>query len=116
MNDLQRRAHDFDVFGVERVLYGNYELRDYRVDLVAAIRQQILHALAREGFVRMLSLREAVEEQRQVEAVVELINVDCPADFVAADQVFHLDGQVASVVVHAERRGGLREVVAVDDD
>lgn len=39
LNNFQRRAHDLDVLGVESIFYGNYELRDYRVDFIAAVRQ-----------------------------------------------------------------------------
>lgn len=85
LNYLQRRTHDFDVLRVQCILNRDDELRDNRVDFVAAIREQILNALPCEGLVRMLSLRKAVEKQRQIKTVIKLVDVDCPTYFIAAN-------------------------------
>jgi hypothetical protein len=113
---LHDGAHDLGVFRVERVLDRNNELRDDGIDAIAAVREEVLNALASERLVRMLSLGEAVKKERQVQTVIELVNVDCPRDLLAANEVLHLDGQVATVVVHAKRGRWLLQIVPIDSD
>lgn len=51
------------------------------MDFIAARLQQVANALSRIGLIRMLRLGQSVEEQRQVEAIVQLINVHLQAKY-----------------------------------
>lgn len=85
------------------------ELRYNAVDLVATGVQQVLDALPGVRLVRVLRLRQAVEEKRQVQRVVQLLDVHRPGDSLAAGQILHANGQITAIEVHAERGGTRRQ-------
>ena len=55
---------------------GDDELGDDREDLRAAVLQHVVDALAREELVRVGVLAQAVEKQRQVVVVVQLLDLN----------------------------------------
>lgn len=119
LEHLEHLAHDLVISRVERGLDRDDELRDDGEDLGTALREQIVGALTSEELVRLLLLADAVEEDREVVVVVELVEVDLPLDLSLGAVERHLQRQIAAIVeptklrllhdlTHGIRTGGRR--------
>lgn len=81
------------------------------IDFIAASTEQIMNALSSVRFVRMLQLGQSIEEQGQIQCVIQFVNVNGPGNFLATRQIFHFNGQITAIVIHAKRRcSGLNEM------
>merc|ERR1712151_1296673 len=70
------------------------------------VLQHVEHALHREESVGLLLFAQAVKEDGQVMVVVQLLNLDLPADAVVNAAMLDLNGQVSALVEAAELRVG----------
>lgn len=112
LHDLERDGDNVGVARVQRscalgrarTFDGDDELRDDGQNLGAAVLEQVEGALQGEEAVGLLLLSDAVEEERQVVVVVQVLDLDVfdPPEAAARARVLDDDGQVAAVVVAAE--------------
>lgn len=95
----------FPLLLAKLTLDGNDELGNHWINFLSSVVDQVMTSLSRICLVGVLCLTESIEEQRKEEVVVDFIQVDGPADLRSSCQVLHLDGNVSTVVVHAEGGG-----------
>ena len=105
LQDLQRDGDDLGVSRVQRGLDGDDQLRNHRQHLGAALVEHVEDALHSEESVRVDLFADALEEDRQVVVVVELLYVHFPVDLILR-AVLNGHRQVASVVEQTELAHG----------